>query len=80
VEKAGFLDQFFDFTSIHLQDDGAIFLFHIGNLDLLKHLREFLTVYHFKIHKEWMGINWLRMTSAKELGKMVSYFSPCIMY
>ena len=52
VEKARFLDQHFDFTNIHLQDDGAILLFHISSWDLLKHLRGFQKVYHFKIHKE----------------------------
>jgi hypothetical protein len=80
LEKAGFLDQLFDFTSTHLQDDGAILLFHTGSRNLLKHLRGFQKVYRFKIHKEWMGVNWLRMTSAKDPSKTVSYFSPITMY
>jgi hypothetical protein len=74
VEKAGFLDQYFDFTNAHLQDDGAILLFHTGSLDLMKTLKGFLKVYRFKVHKEWMGDNRLRMTSVKEVGKTVSYF------
>jgi hypothetical protein len=76
VQKAGFLDELFDFASTHLQDDGAILLFHTGNLNLLKHLRGFQNVYRFKIHKEWMGVNRLRMTSAKRPGQTVTYFSP----
>jgi hypothetical protein len=76
VQKAGFLDELFDFARTHLQDDGAILLFHTCNLDLLKHLRGFQKVYRFKIHKEWMEVNRLRMTSAKEPGKTVIYFSP----
>ena len=75
-QKAGFLDELFDFASTHLQDDGAILLFHTCSLNLLKHLRGFQEVYCFKIHKEWMGVNRLRMTSVKEPSKMVIYFSP----
>jgi hypothetical protein len=80
VEKARFLYQLFDFTSIHLQDDGAVLLFHTSSLDLLKHLRGFFKVFLFQDHKKWMGVNWLRMISAKKLGKTVSYFNPCIIY
>jgi hypothetical protein len=79
VEKVRFLDQLFDFTSTHLQDDSAILLFHTSSRDLLKHLRGFQKVYRFKIHKEWMFVNRLRMTSAKDPSKMVSYFSPLTM-
>jgi hypothetical protein len=78
-KRQDFLIQF-DFTNTHLQDDGANLLFHTGSLDMMKTLRGFMKVYCFKIHKEWMGVNWLRMTSAKEVGKTVSYFSPCFMY
>jgi hypothetical protein len=56
VQKAGFLDELFDFASTHLQDDDAILLFHTGSLNLLKHLKGFQKVYRFKIHKEWMGV------------------------
>ena len=76
VQKAGFLYDLFDFASTHLQDDGAIFLVHTGNLDLLKHLNGFQKVYCFKIHMKWMEVNRLRMTSAKEPSKTVTYFSP----
>jgi hypothetical protein len=40
----------------------------------MKTLKGFLKVYRFKVHKEWMGDNRLRMTSVKEVGKTVSYF------
>jgi hypothetical protein len=76
VQKAGFLDELFDFASTHLQDDGVILLFHTGSLDLLMHLRGFQKVYCFKIHKEWIDVNRLRMTSTKEPSKTVSSFSP----
>jgi hypothetical protein len=76
VKKARFLDTVFDFTNTHLQDDGAILLFHANSIKLKTALRGFQKIYHFNVHKEWMGVNWLRMTSAKEVGKTVSYCSP----
>jgi hypothetical protein len=70
----------FDFTSIHLQDDIAILLFYVDSIKLKTVLRGFLKVYHFKVHKEWVGVNRLRMTSARELGKTMSYCSPNFIY
>jgi hypothetical protein len=69
MEKAGFLDTVFYFSSTHLQNDGAISLFYVDNSKLKMSLRGFLKVYHFKVHKEGMGINRLRMTSAREVGR-----------
>jgi hypothetical protein len=72
VEKEGFLDIVFDFTNSHLQDDDTILLFHTDSIKLKAILKGFLKVYHFKVHKEWMDVNQLRMTSAREVGKTAS--------
>jgi hypothetical protein len=73
VEKATFLNTIFYFTNTHLQNDDAILLFHEDSSKLRTALKGFFKVYHFKMHKEWMGVNWLRMTRAKEGGKTVIY-------
>jgi hypothetical protein len=61
-----FLDNVFDFASAHLQDAGALLLFHSDDLNLRAILRGFNNTYNFRVYKEWMGINRLQMTSAKD--------------
>jgi hypothetical protein len=61
-----FLDNVFDFAASHLQDAGAILLFFSDDLKLKATLRGFNNTYGFTVFREWMGINRLRMTSAKD--------------
>jgi hypothetical protein len=61
-----FMDNIFDFASSHLQDAGAILLFFSDDLNLKATLRGFNNTYGFTVFREWMGINRLRMTSAKD--------------
>jgi hypothetical protein len=61
-----FMDNMFDFVALHLQDAGAILLFFSDDLKLKATLRGFNNTYGFTVFKEWMGINRLQMTSAKD--------------
>jgi hypothetical protein len=61
-----FLDNVFDFASSHLQDAGAVLLFFSDDVDLKATLKGFNKAYGFTVFREWMGINRLRMTSAKD--------------
>lgn len=61
-----FLDNAFDFASAHLQDAGAILLFFSDDLNLKAILKGFNNTYGFTVFREWMGINRLRMISAKD--------------
>ena len=59
----------FDLSTTHLQDDGAILFFYVDKSKLKMILKGFFMVYHFKVHKEWMELNQLKMTSAREVDK-----------
>ena len=65
-----FLDNVFDFASSHLQDARAILLFS-DDLDLKATLRGFNNTYGFRVFREWLGINRLRMISAKDKSSTV---------
>ena len=84
ILQPGFLDHAFDFASAHVQDRGAVLLFFPDDLELKAKLRGYMTAYNFVLFREWMGINRLRMTSARDKSKTVSShpiisinFSPC---
>lgn len=66
------LDNVFDFASAHLQDAGAILLFFSDDLKLKATLKGFNNTYGFTIFREWMGINRLRMISARDNSSTVS--------
>lgn len=68
-----FLDIVFDFASHHVHDDGALLLFHADDTQLTSKLKGFLKAYKFMIYKEWMGINRLRLTNAKDNSKTVCF-------
>jgi hypothetical protein len=61
-----FLDNVFDFASAYLQDARTILLFHSDDLNLRTILKGFNNTYSFRVYREWMGINRLQMTSAKD--------------
>jgi hypothetical protein len=67
-----FLPLVFDFGSSLVHDNGALLLFHKDDLKLRANIRGYANAYHFKIFKEWTGINRLPLTSARDASKTVS--------
>jgi hypothetical protein len=63
--KPSLLDNVFDFASSHLYDHGAMILFHVDGEKIKIEIKGFLKVHHFKVFKEWMDINRLRMMSSR---------------
>jgi hypothetical protein len=62
----------FDFGSSLIHDNGVLLLFHKDDLQLKADIRGCSRAYHFLILKEWIGINHLPITSAKDASKIVS--------
>jgi hypothetical protein len=62
----------FDFGGSLIHDNGALLLFHKDDLKLGVDIRGYANAYHFKILKEWTGINQLPLTSARDSSKTVS--------
>jgi hypothetical protein len=69
----------FDFGSFLVHDNGTLLFFHKDDLKLRANIRGYANAYHFKIFKEWMGINRLPLTSARDASKTVSG-SSLVMY
>jgi hypothetical protein len=72
LEDKNFLSMVFDFGSSLVHDNGVLLLFHKDDLKLKASIRGSTKAYHFKILKEWMGINHLSITSARDASKTVS--------
>ena len=62
----------FDFGSSLVYDNGVLLLFHKDDLKLRTDSRGYSKAYHFFILKEWMGINSLPLTSARDASKTAS--------
>jgi hypothetical protein len=75
-----FLPLVFDFGSSLVHDNGVLLLFHKDDLKFKADIRGFANAYHFKILKEWMGINRLPLTSSRDASKTVSGFSLVICF
>jgi hypothetical protein len=75
-----FLLLLFDFGSSLIHDNGTLLLFFKDDLKIRADIRGFANAYHFKILKEWTGINRLPLISAKESSKTVSGSSPFICF
>jgi hypothetical protein len=73
-DDKNFLAMVFDFGSSLVHDNGVLLLFHKDDLKLRADIRGFAKAYHFKIFKEWTGINRLPLTSARDASKTVSDF------
>jgi hypothetical protein len=71
VDK-NFMPMVFDCGSSLIHDNGALLLFHKDDLKLRANIRGFAKAYHFSILKEWMGINRLPITSARDASKIIS--------
>ena len=59
-----FLASVFDFASGYVHDDRVLLLFFPDDLKLKANLQGYMEAYHFSIYQEWMGVSWLRFTSA----------------
>jgi hypothetical protein len=68
----------FDFAGGHVHDDGILLFFLLDDLKLKATLQGYMEVYHFLVYQEWMGVNWLRLTSARDVTMIVNYTNPCV--
>jgi hypothetical protein len=75
-----FLPLLFDFGSSLIHDNGALLLFHKDDLKFKADIRGFANAYYFKILKEWIGINRLPLTSARNASKTMSGSSSFICF
>ena len=66
----------FDFVDRHVHDDGVLLLFLLDELKLKATLQGYMEAYHFSVYQEWMGVNWLRLTSTRDVTTTVSYKNP----
>jgi hypothetical protein len=71
-EDKNFLPMVFDFGISLVHDNGVLLLFHKDDLKLRADIRGYAKAYHFKILKEWTGINRLPLTNARDASKIVS--------
>jgi hypothetical protein len=71
-DDKNFLAMVFYFGSSFVHDNGVLLLFHKDDLKLRADIRGSAKAYHFKILKEWTGINRLPLTSARDASKTVS--------
>jgi hypothetical protein len=71
-DDKNFLAMLFDMGSSLVHDNGVLLLFHKDDLKLRADIRGSAKAYHFKILKEWTGINRLPFTSARDASKTVS--------
>ena len=67
-----FLQMVFAMGSSLVHDNGVLLLFHKDDLQLRADIRGFANAYHWKIFKEWTGINRLPLTNARDASKTVS--------
>jgi hypothetical protein len=72
-----FLQTVFDFASGLVHDNGVILLFHLDDLQMRADIRGCMKAYHFSLFKEFMGVNRLQLTSARNASKTVS--ESCIL-
>ena len=68
AKDKNFLSMVFDFGSSLIHDNGVSLLFYKDDRKLRANIRglPLAKAYHFKILKEWTGINCLPITSAKD--------------
>jgi hypothetical protein len=71
-EDKNFLPILFALGSSLVHDNGVLLLIHKEDLKLRASIRGFAKAYHFSIMKDWMGINRLPITSARDASKTVS--------
>jgi hypothetical protein len=70
-----FLGELFDFSDEILHDDGALIIFHPDdNGDFRESIEDHFAAFGFNIFKEWLGVNRLRLSSAKHKDKTTNLF------
>jgi hypothetical protein len=67
----------FDFVGGHVHDDGILLFFLLDDLKLKATLQGYMEVYYFS---EWMKVNRLKLTSARDVTMTVSYTNPSCVY
>jgi hypothetical protein len=67
-----YLDTIFNFAATRVHNSRAVIFFHADSLKINADLKGYLKACDFKIFKEWMGINRLRLTSIHEQFQMVN--------
>ena len=72
-----FVATIFEFASRLVHDNGMLLLFHLDDLQMKADIRGCLKAYHFSFFKEFMGVNPLQLTSAKNASKTMS--ESCIL-
>jgi hypothetical protein len=72
LANKNFLPMVFDFGSSFVHDNGVLLFFHKDDLQLRVDIKGSAKAYHFSILKEWIGINRLPITSARDASKIVS--------
>ena len=72
LDDKNFLAMVFNFGSSFVHDNGVLLFFHMDDLKLRIDIRGSTKAYHFKILKEWTGINRLPLTNARNASKTMS--------
>ena len=72
-----FVETIFEFASGLVHDNGVLLLFHPDDLQMKADIRGYLKAYYFLLFKEFMGVNCLQLTSARNASKTVS--ESCIL-
>ena len=72
-----FVETVFEFASGLVHDNGVLLLFHPDDLQMKADIRGCLKAYQFSLFKEFMGVNRLQLTSARNPSKTVS--ESCIL-
>ena len=67
-----FVEMVFEIANGLVHDNGVLLLFHPNDLQKRADIRGCLKAYHFSLFKEFMGMNCLPLTSARNASKTVS--------
>ena len=60
----------------YLQDDGALLLFYLDNVQVKKEVLSFLYNNNLEVQEEWTIVNSLHLTHPVHTSKRVSHFIP----
>ena len=75
-----FLGELFDFANEILHVDGVLLLFPLDdNGDFMESIEVHFTAFGFTIFKEWLGVNRLRLHSAKHKDKTTNLFQVVLL-
>jgi len=80
IESKDWFQAIFDFADHHLQDDGAIILFHPFRMSTKSTILGYCESYGFTVRKEWWGMNKLHLSSPINPDLPVSLFIYMIFF